>query len=175
MSKIDYDLTKIRGIAFDVDGVLSPSTVPLSSDGNPQRMCNVKDGYALQLAVKKGLKISIITGGRSEAVGARMSLLGIKAVWQGVADKLPVLKKWMVEEGLSKEEVIYVGDDIPDLRCMREVGLPCCPYDAAWEAKSESRYISSLTGGYGVGRDIIEQVLKAKGLWATETHDVLTW
>ena len=175
MSKIDYDLTKIKGIAFDVDGVLSPSTCPLSPSGRPIRMGNVKDGYAMQLAVKRGLHLAVITGGRSEEMANRMALLGIEDIWQSVPDKLPVLEQWMDRYGLKKEEVAYMGDDIPDLRCLREVGLPCCPYDAAWEVKQESIYVSPSTGGYGAARDLLEQVMKARGLWIVESLHNMLW
>lgn len=175
MSKIDYDLTKIRGLAFDVDGVLSPSTVPLDVSGLPLKMCNVKDGYALQLAVKNGLKIAVISGGTSRAVINRMHLLGIFDIWENASDKLPAMIEWMNKNGLTKEEVVYMGDDIPDLRCLRKAGLPCCPYDAAWEVKQESAFISAHSGGYGAVRDIIEQVLRAQNLWQPDAPHSLIW
>ena len=175
MSRIEYDLTKIKGIVFDVDGVLSPSTVPIAENGMPLRMGNVKDGYALQLAVKQGLRIAVITGGKSESVGRRLDILGIRDVWQGVANKLPVLKRWMEEQALHPGEVAYMGDDIPDLQCMRHVGLPCCPFDAAWEVKQESVYISPLTGGYGAVRDVVQQMLMANGLWETDSDKSIIW
>ena len=175
MSKIDYDLTLIKGIALDVDGVLSPSTVQLDSSGRPLKMCNVKDGYALQLAVKKGLKIWVITGGSSQAIVNRMHLLGIFDIWENAGDKLPALVEWMNKNGLEKEDVAYMGDDIPDLRCLRRVGLPCCPYDAAWEVKQESIYVSDHSGGYGAVRDIIEQVLKSQKLWSPDLTHNLIW
>lgn len=162
---MDYDLKKIRGIVFDVDGVLSPSTVPLGGDGMPRRMVNIKDGYALQLAVRSGFRIAIITGGRSEAVRLRFEALGITDIYQGAAHKLPVLQEWMTKESLSSEEVVYMGDDIPDLKCMRYVGLPCAPRDAAAEARQTALYISRFDGGYGAARDVLEQILKAQGHW----------
>ncbi len=168
MSKIDYDLTKIRAFVFDVDGVLSPSTIPMDADGTPMRMVSIKDGYALQLAVKCGYRIAIITGGNTEAVKIRFSNLGITDIYMGAAHKLPVLQQWMSEKGLTREETIYMGDDIPDLRCMRHVGLPCAPHDAAWEVKETSRYISPFSGGYGCARDVIEQVMKAQDTWLRE-------
>lgn len=168
MSGINYNLKKIKGIAFDIDGVLSPSTIPMSVDGIPMRMVNIKDGYALQLAVKCGLKIAIITGGDTKAVQVRYSALGITDIFQKSANKLPVLKEWMESHGLSPEEVAYMGDDIPDLQCMRYVGLPCCPYDAAWEVKESSLYISPFGGGYGCGRDLLEHVMRAQGLWMSD-------
>lgn len=167
---IDYDLKKIKAFAFDVDGVLSPSTIPLGEDGYPRRMANIKDGYALQLAVKKGYKIAIITGGRGEAVRIRFNSLGIKDIYMDASKKLPVLKEWMHKEHLNPEEVAYMGDDIPDLPCMRHVGLPCTPYDACWEAKDTAIYISKFSGGYGCGRDILEQVMKAQDNWLNDTE-----
>ncbi len=167
---IDYDLTKIKAFAFDVDGVLSPSTIPLGDDGYPRRMANIKDGYALQLAVKKGYKIAIITGGRGEAVRIRFTSLGIKDIYMDASKKLPFLKEWMQKEHLAPEEVAYMGDDIPDLPCLRHVGLPCAPYDACWEAKDTAIYISKFSGGYGCGRDILEQVMKAQDNWLNDTE-----
>lgn len=165
---VDYDLTKIKAFAFDVDGVLSPSTIPLGEDGYPRRMVNIKDGYAMQLAVKKGYKIAIITGGKGEAVRIRFASLGVKDIYLNASKKLPILKEWMRKEGLVPEEVVYMGDDIPDLPCMRYVGLPCAPYDACWEVKETSTYISKFSGGYGCGRDILEQVMKAQDNWITD-------
>lgn len=168
MSAIDYDLTQIKAFAFDVDGVLSPSTIPLGEDGYPRRMVNIKDGYALQLAVKKGFSIAIITGGKGDAIRTRFESLGINDIYTGVSKKLPVFMEWMEKNGLSPEQVAFMGDDIPDLPCMRKAGLPCAPYDAAWEAKETALYISPFTGGYGCGRDILEQTMKAQGRWLSD-------
>lgn len=162
---MDYNLTKIKAMAFDVDGVLSPSTVPMTKDGDPLRMVNVKDGFALQLAAKNGFLIAIITGGESDSVANRYKKLGVKDVFQKVAMKLPVLQEWMETNNLHPDEVMYMGDDIPDLQCMKCVGLPCAPRDAVWEVKDVSRYISRVEGGYGCVRDVIEQILKANGCW----------
>lgn len=162
---IPYDLTKIRGLAFDVDGVLSPSVIPLSTEGEPMRMVNIKDGYALQLAVKSGLEMAIITGGNTKAVERRFAALGMRDIYLGCAEKLPVLQEWMALRGLKPEEVIYMGDDIPDLKPMRHVGLPIAPYDAAAEARAEALYVSRFNGGYGCVRDVVEQVLKAQNHW----------
>lgn len=174
MSSINYDLTKIKGIVFDVDGVLSPSTIPLGDDGYPRRMVNIKDGYALQLAVKKGYKIAIITGGKGIAVEARFESLGISDIFTGASKKLPVLLQWISKENLRPEEVAYMGDDIPDLQCMRHVGLPCSPYDACWEAKESSIFISKFSGGYGCGRDLLEQIMKAQDHWLSD-HEAFGW
>lgn len=175
MSKIEYDLIKIKGIVFDVDGVLSPSTCTLSTSGRPLRQGNVKDGFAMQLAVKHGIKIAVITGGESLEMANRMMLLGIKDYFQCIPEKLPVLQKWMSDNGLSKENVAYMGDDLPDLPCLREVGLPSSPADAAWEIRNESIFVSSFNGGYGAARDLIEQVLKAHELWDTEASASHIW
>lgn len=174
MSSINYNLKKIKGIAFDVDGVLSPSTIPLSPEGEPLRMVSIKDGYALQLAVKKGLKIAIITGGNTKAVDVRFRGLGIDDVFLGSSMKLPILQQWMENNGLSADEVAFVGDDIPDIQAMRHVGLAVAPADAADEVKRVASYISPKQGGYGVGREILEQVMKAQGLWMSD-HKAFGW
>lgn len=162
---IPYDLKKIRAIAFDVDGVLSCSTVPLHPDGDPMRSINIKDGYALQLAVKLGLHVAIITGGRTEAVRKRYEGLGIADIYLGCAVKIKTYDEWRAKYGLDNEEILYMGDDIPDYEVMRACGCACCPSDAANEIKAISCYISPVGGGQGCGRDVIEQVLKAQGKW----------
>ncbi|MCC8177123.1 MAG: HAD hydrolase-like protein [Bacteroidales bacterium] len=165
MSRIDYDLTKIRGIVFDVDGVLSPSTIPMNDEGVPQRMANIKDGYALQLAVKQGYQIAIITGGDTESIRKRYEALGIEDIFLKASMKLPVLNQWMDERGLVADQVAFVGDDIPDYEAMMVVGLPICPADAAPEIKGVSVYVSPVEGGYGVARDVLEQVMRVNGHW----------
>lgn len=174
MSAIDYDLTKIRGFALDMDGVLSPSTIPVSPTGEPWRMVNIKDGYALQLAIKYGYKIAIISGGKSAGIDARCKSLGIKDIFQGCAHKLSVFNLWLKNNNLDPQETVFIGDDIPDLQCMRRCGLPCAPFDACWEAKETAKYISKMSGGYGVVRDVIEQVMKAKDEWMKEDK-AFTW
>lgn len=174
MSAINYDLKKIRAFAFDVDGVLSPSTIPMSSDGEPLRMVNIKDGFALQLAVKRGFKIAIITGGKSKAIPARYESLGVSDVFQGTSHKLPVLIDWMKSNNLNEEQVIYMGDDIPDIPAMKAVGLPCAPADAAPEVRAIAEYITPQTGGYGCVRRVIEEVLKAQSLWIDDA-DAFGW
>lgn len=170
MSGINYDLKKIRGFAFDIDGVLSPSTIPMNDNGDPMRMVNIKDGYALQLAAKLGYNIAIITGGKTESVRHRYEGLGIKDIYLGASHKIDIFKQWMAEAGLSPEEVIYMGDDIPDLKCMRLAGLACAPYDACADARQTAGYVSRFTGGYGCGRDVIEQVLKAQNNWLKDDN-----
>lgn len=174
MSSINYDLKKIKAFVFDVDGVLSPNTVPIDSDGMPARMANVKDGYAMQLAVKRGYKIAIISGASSELVRTRFNLLGINDVYLGASRKLEILKGWMNSHGLQPERVAYVGDDLPDLECMHHVGLPVAPADASTDALDAAIFISRRSGGHGVARDLIEQVMRAQSLW---NHDstALSW
>lgn len=171
---VEYDLTGIKAFAFDVDGVLSPSTIPLGEDGYPRRMANVKDGYAIQLAVKKGYKFVIISGGKGESIYMRFASLGIKDIYLNSTEKLPVFREWIRREGLNPAEVVYMGDDIPDLPCMRYAGLPCAPFDACWEAKQTALYVSKFSGGYGCARDILEQVMKAQDNWLNE-HDAFGW
>ncbi|MDE5773235.1 MAG: HAD hydrolase-like protein [Muribaculaceae bacterium] len=165
MSKIEYDLTRVKAFVFDIDGVLSPATVPIDEDGIPMRMTNIRDGYAFRRAVKSGYPIAIITGGTSEIVIKRFNILGIKDVFIGVKYKKPVLEQWMLDNGLTRDEVAYMGDDIPDLVCMRAVGLACAPYDAAWEVLATARFVSKYSGGYGCARDLMEQVMRSKGEW----------
>lgn len=174
MSGINYDLSKIRGLAFDVDGVLSPGTIPMRFNGEPMRKMNVKDGYALQLARKQGLEIAIITGGKSGAVRKRYEALGITDIYQGCSIKLDVFERWMEARRLTPEETVYMGDDIPDLQCLRKAGLACCPFDASTEAKMSSTYVSRFTGGHGCVRDVLEQVMKARDLWLAD-DDAFGW
>ena len=165
MSKIDYNLSQIKGIVFDVDGVLSPSTISLSKDGVPMRMVSVKDGYALQLAVKMGYKIAIITGADCDAVKKRLNALGIDDIYLKVAVKITCLKSWIEANGFKCEEVAFVGDDVPDYECMNYVGLSVAPYDAATDIIQIANYISPKKGGEGVARDFLEQLLRNNGQW----------
>ena len=142
MSKIDYNLKKIKALAFDVDGVLSPSTIPMSPDGVPLRMANLKDGYAMQLAVKAGLRLAIITGANVPSIPGRFNVIGVQDIFMGVSDKLPVFEKWLADNNLSPDEVVYAGDDIPDLPVLRACGLAVAPRDAAAECKACLLYTS---------------------------------
>ena len=127
MSRTDFDLSRIKAFAFDVDGVLSPDTIPLHPSGEPMRIVNIKDGYALQFAAKMGYPIAIITGGRTEAVRKRFEGLGLNHVYMGAAVKIEIFKKWLDECGLRPDEVMYMGDDIPDYEVMQIAGLPAAP------------------------------------------------
>ena len=165
---INYDLSKIRLLAFDVDGVLSSSALPVGEDGQPVRSANVKDGYAIHLALKQGLPIAIITGGNHEAVRRRYESLGCKEVHLGCCMKIETYEALLEKYGLKDENVLYMGDDIPDYEVMKRCGCPCCPKDAATEIREISLYISHFPGGMGCARDVIEQVLKAQGKWMAD-------
>ena len=168
MSSINYDLRKIKAFVFDVDGVLSCDVIPLHPNGDPMRTVNIKDGYALQLSVKKGYEVAIITGGYTEAVQIRFSRLGIQHIYMRSAVKVHDFKDFMEKTGLSPEQIMYAGDDIPDYEVMTRVGLPVAPADAAPEIKEIAKYISSRRGGEGVARDVIEQTMRAQGHWFGE-------
>lgn len=162
---INYDLSKIRAIIFDVDGVLSAETITLHPNGEPMRTVNIKDGYAIQLAMKLGLRIVILTGGTTESVRMRYERLGVEDVYMGCAVKLKTYDEFLANYGLQDEEVMYMGDDVPDYEVMQRVGCPVCPSDACPDIKAISIYVSHQRGGYGCGRDVIEQVLRAQGKW----------
>lgn len=165
---INYELDKVKAIVFDVDGVLSRETIVLSSSGEPLRTVNIKDGYAIQLAVKMGLHVAILTGGNTEAIRKRYEGLGVQDIFMGVAIKAPTYRGFLEKYGLRNEEIVYVGDDIPDYEVMRLSGCPCCPADACPDIKEISTYVSDCKGGDGVGRDVIEQVLRVQGKWLTD-------
>ena len=162
---INYDLTKIRTIVFDLDGVLSASTISLDADGTPLRTVNIKDGYAIQLAMKMGLRIAILSGCKIEAVRQRYEGLGMEDIYLGSSVKIQVYDEYLAKYGYDDSEVMFVGDDIPDLEVMRRAGCAVCPKDACTEVKEVSCYISQYDGGYGCGRDVIEQTLRAQGTW----------
>ena len=170
VNTINYDLTKIKAFIFDVDGVLSPASIPLHPTGEPMRIINTKDGYAMQLAAKKGYILGIITGGESAAIRIRFESLGFSYIYTKAKNKIKDFRNFIQKTGLVTEEICYVGDDIPDYEIMQMVGLPACPADAVPEIKEISRYISPKPGGMGVGRDIIEQVLKVQDKWMQDSE-----
>jgi 3-deoxy-D-manno-octulosonate 8-phosphate phosphatase (KDO 8-P phosphatase) len=165
---INYDLKKIKAIVFDVDGVLSCSTITLNTVGEPLRTVNIKDGYAIQLAQKMGLRIVILTGGNTEAVRMRYERLGVEDIYMKCAVKIRTYDDFLDKYGLTDEEVIYMGDDVPDYEIMRRVGCPVCPADACTDIKEISLYVSDRKGGEGCARDVIEQVLRAQGKWLAD-------
>ena len=165
---INYDLKKIRAIIFDIDGVLSAETITLSSDGVPLRTVNIKDGYAIQLAMKLGLRIVIMTGANVSSICRRYEGLGVEDIYVGCAVKIKAYDAFLEQYGLNDDEVMYMGYDIPDLQVMRRVGCPVCPKDACPEIKEASLYVSDRLGGHGCGRDVIEQTLRAQGKWVMD-------
>lgn len=165
---INYDLSKIRAVVFDLDGVLSCSTISLDDDGTPLRTVNIKDGYAIQLAVKMGLHVAILSGCRIEAVRKRYEGLGMQDIHLGASVKIQIYDDFIAKYGLSDDEVMFMGDDIPDLEVMRRVGCPVCPQDACPEVRAVSCYVSQYPSGRGCGRDVLEQVLRAQGKWLSD-------
>lgn len=168
MSSINYDLNKIKAFLFDVDGVLSKDIVSLHPNGEPMRTVNIKDGYAMQLAVKHDYQVGIITGGNTESVRLRFDRLGVQHIYMASSVKKHDLQDFLDKTGLSPEEVLYAGDDIPDYEVMKSVGLAVAPSDAAPEIKEIAKYISHKGGGEGVARDVIEQTMKTQGKWMGE-------
>jgi len=166
-------LNEITTLIFDVDGVFTDGMVLVMPDGQFVRRMNSKDSYALQFAVKKGLRIAIITGGNSIAVRDGLHSLGVKHIFLQSRNKEQVFDTFVENQGITASEVLYMGDDIPDYRVMEKCGLATCPADAAEEIKSISDYVSVKKGGHGCVRDVIEQTLKVQGKWFDE--DALEW
>ncbi len=163
---IDLDEIKhIKAFAFDVDGVLTDGSVVLFESGEQVRTMNIKDGYAIQLAVKKGYGVAIISGGSSDAIRKRFVGLGVSDIYLSASNKLDVLNGYLSSKPFSTENVLYMGDDIPDYQVMKNVGMPCCPNDAVFQVKEIAKYISPLNGGSGCVRDAVEMVMKAQGTW----------
>lgn len=159
----------ITTFIFDVDGVLTNGTLLVLNDGQLARQMNIRDGYALQLAIKKGYRIAIISGGTCDAVKQRLQKLGVQDVYMKVENKKEKLLEYCTTHNLKWDEVLFMGDDIPDYSPMQMVGLACCPADAATEIKQISNYISPIIGGSGCARDVIEKVLKLNGHWDLES------
>ena len=158
-------LKNIRLFVFDVDGILTDGSLILLDNGEQARQMNIKDGYALQLAIKHGYEILIISGGSSNAVKIRLQKLGIQHIFLGVVDKKEKLLNFLANAHFKKEEVLYMGDDVPDFLPMKEVGVACAPADAVAEIRSIAHYISPALGGKGCVRDVIEKVLKLNAHW----------
>ncbi len=160
---------QVKCFAFDVDGVLTDSSLLLLEDGQMARSMNTKDGYALQVAVNNGFRVIIISGGGNEGVKQRLHKLGIPEVHINVSDKRQLLLDYLESIQLSPDQVLYMGDDIPDYEAMKAAGLPCCPADAVPEIRNISTYIASMNGGKGCVREVIEKVLKLNGCWHLDT------
>ncbi|MEM6516040.1 MAG: HAD-IIIA family hydrolase [Bacteroidota bacterium] len=158
-------LEHITTFIFDVDGVLTDGMVSITSDGELLRSMNVKDGYALKSALNNGFNICIISGGNNLGVKKRLEGLGISKVYLGAHNKIDQFKEYLANENINAENVLYMGDDIPDIPVMKKVGLATCPQDAVSEVKAVSHYVSHKHGGKGAVRDVIEQVLKVQDKW----------
>lgn len=163
-------LSLVKALVFDMDGVLTDGTLLVKNDGQWLRRMNIKDGYALQLAVKSGFRIVVLSGSESPAVEKRLHVLGVTDVFMKINDKENFLRNYLQNNTVSLRETLFMGDDIPDYKCMMMAGFACCPADAAPEIKQISSYISPLRGGDGCARDVIEKVLKLNHSWPLETR-----
>ncbi|MFV0484210.1 MAG: KdsC family phosphatase [Bacteroidales bacterium] len=167
------EIKKIQAFVLDVDGVLSKDTSPLDENGDPVRTGNVKDGYIIRYAIKKGLQVCIITGGGSPRVRQRLQKLDVSHIYEKCFDKCSKLKEFSDATGISMENILYMGDDVVDLAPMQLAGLSACPADAAIDVINVSKYISPFNGGEGCVRDVIEQTLRCQDLWNTEDFNKL--
>ncbi|MBQ3709328.1 MAG: HAD-IIIA family hydrolase [Bacteroidales bacterium] len=167
MNEWEKLLKNVNTFIFDYDGVMTDGTVYMDSNGDPLRTSNVKDGYALQLASKLGYHLAVISGAVVTNITRRLNMLGVQDVFTGIPDKVVKLDEYMKQYGLKPEQIVYVGDDIPDLRVMRQVGVAACPADAAPEIQQICHYVSERPGGKGCVRDIIEKTLKVQSKWMT--------
>lgn len=158
-------MNDITTFIFDVDGVLTDGSVFISNEGEMHRTMNIKDGYAMKTAIDCGYNVCIISGGSNEGVRVRLRNLGITDIHLGSPDKVATFDEYTDTYGINPEQVLYMGDDIPDYHVMKLVGLPTCPQDACPEIKGISKYISHKNGGKGAVRDVIEQVMKVQGKW----------
>jgi 3-deoxy-D-manno-octulosonate 8-phosphate phosphatase (KDO 8-P phosphatase) len=166
-------LKNINTFVFDYDGVLTDGSIITLDDGEAYRTTNVKDGYALHLARKKGYRIAVISGAKADCMVHRLKALQITDVFLGIEKKLETFKSYLQKNGIDSSHVLFMGDDIPDYELMLASGLSSCPADAAEEIKKVARYISHFAGGKGCVRDVIEQVLKVQGKWMND--DAYHW
>lgn len=158
----------IKAVFLDVDGVLTDNTILVTEQGEQLRTFSTRDGYAMQYAIKQGLILMVITGGRSEGVRKRLEGLGLSEIYLNVSDKIALMDQLCEKYQLTGDDCMYIGDDIPDYSCMKKVGLAVAPNDAAEEIKQIAHFISPFAGGKGVVRDALEKVLKLQGLWMVD-------
>lgn len=161
-------MNDITTFVFDVDGVLTDGMVHVTPEGEILRIMNIRDGFAIKAALESGYNVCIISGGKNEGVRIRLKNLGVTDIYLGSPDKVKTFKEYINIYDIKPEQVLYMGDDIPDYHVMQLVGLPTCPQDAAPEIKSLSKYISHVNGGKGAARDVIEQVMKVQDRWNTQ-------
>ena len=167
------EFKKVTTFIFDIDGVLTDSTVILLDNGLQARRMNIKDGLGLQMAIRNGFRVATISGSYSEPVMERLKKLGIKDIQMSVADKKEFVSAYVSQNDLRWDEILYMADDLPDIDVMKVVGLPCCPADAVPEILELSKYISPIKGGLGCVRDVIQKVLKVQDKWIYH-HDVVS-
>lgn len=160
----------IRCFVFDVDGVLTDGSILVTEQGEQWRTMNIKDGYALQLAVKKGYEVVVISGAQGKGVPDRLQKLGIDSVFMGVKDKVAVFEHWRAEKKLDRSAILVMGDDVPDLELMRIAGIAAAPADASADIKMMAEYMSPFGGGRGCVRDVIEKVLRLRGDWLHQSE-----
>jgi 3-deoxy-D-manno-octulosonate 8-phosphate phosphatase (KDO 8-P phosphatase) len=173
MTNFKENLIKVKAFIFDIDGVLSLQTIGLNTFGVPNRTVNLRDGYALQFAVKKGYHIGVISGSSSKEYQRRLKLLGVKDIYLNSRSKLEHFNSFLKKYNLDRSEVLFMGDDIPDFEVMKEAGVPVCPSDADSEIKQVAVYISDKKGGEGCARDVIEQVMRLHNKWMDS--DAFSW
>jgi 3-deoxy-D-manno-octulosonate 8-phosphate phosphatase (KDO 8-P phosphatase) len=173
MTNFKENLLKVKAFVFDIDGVLSLQTIGLNTFGVPNRTVNLRDGFALQYAVKKGYRIGIISGSSSKEYQRRLKLLGVKDIFLNSRSKLDHFNSFLKKYDLDRSEVLFMGDDIPDYPVMKEAGVPACPSDADSEIKQVAVYVSDKRGGEGCVRDVIEQVLRLHNKWMDS--DAFSW
>jgi len=164
-------LEKFRNVStfiFDVDGVLTDSSVLVMEDGQLLRQMNIRDGYAIRRAIEAGYHFCVITGGRSEGVKTRLTNLGVRYVYSGISDKKEAYDRFLEGMDIDPETILYMGDDLPDHPVMRRVGVPVCPKNAATEIIAIAAYVSHLEGGAGCARDVIEKVMRLQGTWESD-------
>jgi 3-deoxy-D-manno-octulosonate 8-phosphate phosphatase (KDO 8-P phosphatase) len=173
MANFKEDLVKVKAFVFDIDGVLSLQTISLNAFGVPNRTINLRDGYAIQLAIKKGYYVGVISGNNAKEYQKRLKQLGVTDIFLGSRSKHEHFETFIKKHKLDKSDVLYMGDDIPDLEVMKITGVAVCPCDADSEIKQFSVYISDKKGGEGCVRDVIEQVLRLHNNWLNS--DAYTW
>jgi 3-deoxy-D-manno-octulosonate 8-phosphate phosphatase (KDO 8-P phosphatase) len=173
VSNFKEDLARVKAFVFDIDGVLSLQTISLNMFGVPSRTVNLRDGYAIQLAAKKGYHIGIISGSNSKEYQKRLRRLGVKDIYLNSRTKLDNFKYFIKKHNLDQSDVLFMGDDIPDFEVMKIAGIPVCPSDADSEIRQLASYISDKKGGEGCVRDVIEQVLRLHNNWMDT--DAFTW
>ena len=171
MGNFKEDLAKIKAFAFDCDGVMTDSTVEMNSEGQLIRKFNAKDGYAIVKAMKVGYPVAIVSGGHGEIMEKRFKSLGVTDIYQSCTFKIEAIDDFRFKYGVEREEILFMGDDMPDIEPMLNVGLGVAPADAVIDVKAVARHVSEYAGGMGCVRDVIEQVLKAQGKWNEMSHN----